>query len=873
MLKLVLILTLMIGAGTQECPNMCKCHNFPADIQQKSSSLYYTSVFCESFYPNMTQLLSNSTRDLRFSDFDSEQIENILGEIEKNLIDLPYLVLLEFTRSELGNFSYNSVEWLRYLSLTENHLHIVPIQFLNLSNLQTFDLSQNEIQVIEENPFELLERLELLNLSGNSLINLNGNSFTGLKSLKSLDLSRNKLSTIGDDVLSPLSSLQYLNLSSNHLESLNLVSFSSLILLQHLDVSWNKLARIAFGSLHLPSLARLFLAGNPLLERSREASILVGTGRKLQILDASRTGLKQVPAALTHSIRTLKVAGNSIRVVNCGDMDSYPLIQLIDFASNELEFIEEDALGRLEFLSVLYLSDNHIREIPRSLPEKLSVLHLEYNDIERVSNKDLLGLAGLEVLLLNDNKIRVVDEAAFGQLTSLVTLDLSRNPVTILQPGCLSGPAALQVLRLASIGIIAPAAEVSFPLSSPEHLITLDLSDSSGLARQLLADTAALAASRELQELDLTNTDLEYIRSDLLYYLPQLRLLHIKDNTLNCSELQWLASWMRRQNDPEYRDIVCASPADLWGTPLVDLQDPETSPIQTINQEVGVDSRRAINLREKNITKTLEKAGSFSTIRLAESMYTTNKQNIENNSILKNEVSQVQLDGRKYDMKRKKVMIKENSVKSMGGTNDWNGTSGPYTTTLLNNETENNSSSSSLSANSHLSTRNTIKQTSEVAITGTPTPLKQTVAASDLSKLTSQNANETAKAGSNKLDHRSFISEISRNLFVATKERTLNNTVDEKLKSTDAEESLMDMESLSPWNVSTGETSMFINNKQGDAGSSLHPGMLILAVGIMGAAAALAMLAAKFTRKRRNSSIFQQEDIEVSSLPSVTELW
>lgn len=602
MLKLVLILTLMFSASIHTCPNMCKCHNYPTD-NHEINSLYYTSVFCDAFNSNVTQFLSNSTHDLIFKDLNADEVESIFSDLE-TIVELPYLVHLEFHESDIENVSCEGLSWVQVLVLSGNHLRRVPILFSNSSSLQLLDLSHNRIKTIGNDVFTLLESLKVLNLSANSIIDIEQDTFKGLLSLKSLDISRNKLSTIRDQVFTSLTSLQYLNISNNGIETLNEVSFNDLVSLQHLDLSWNKLSRVAPGSLHLPSLARLLLAGNPLLARSRETSIIVGTGRKLQVLDASRTGLKQVPATLTHSIRTLRVAGNTIRTVNCGDLDSYPLVQLLDFTSNVLEFIEEDALGRLDFLSVLYLSDNHIREIPKSLPEKLTVLHLEYNDIKRVSDNDLLGLSALEVLLLNDNKIRTVDENAFGHLISLVTLDLSRNPISILQPGCLSGPSALQVLRLASIGIISPAKEVSFPLSFPEHLITLDLSDSPGLARQLLADTAALAASRELQELDLSRANLEYIRSDLLHYLPQLRVLHIRDNSLNCSQLNWLATWMRRQNDPEYRGITCASPADFWGTPLIDLQDTESTP--NARNEIFSDSRGAINLHGgKNVGSNL----------------------------------------------------------------------------------------------------------------------------------------------------------------------------------------------------------------------------------------------------------------------------
>lgn len=54
----------------------------------------------------------------------------------------------------------------------------------------------------------------------------------------------------------------------------------------------------------------------------------------------------------------------------------------------------------------------------------------------------------------------------------------------------------------------------------------------------------------------------------------------------------------------------------------------------------------------------------------------------------------------------------------------------------------------------------------------------------------------------------------------------------------------------------------------------LHPGMLILAVGVLGCAVTLVTLAARFnSRKRGIGRNDIPEDIPVSSISSVTELW
>ncbi|GJQ77739.1 hypothetical protein Trydic_g12852 [Trypoxylus dichotomus] len=575
-LVLVMVSTIVTSAiATEEydCPEQCSCEPVrryapPSPEKEK----VFVHARCRMPF-NLTEL-PNSAEKITFEHPTSIDLEEFLDDLDASFGLLPALTALDFANCSFNtsNVTFNA-ERITHLSLRSGDLSSTP-EF-RLAKLETLDLSNNRIRTFEYAPYRTLGNLQVLNLSANGAYSVKDGYFEGLTNLKCLDLSNNKFSVLTDEVLLPLSNLQYLNLSNNRLEILNEACFSSLLRLQQLDVSWNRLAKVVPGNLELPSLARLLLAGNPKLGNSRKPTLLVGTGRRLQTVDASRTGLRQVPAALTHSIRVLRLAGNSIKSVNCGDLDTYPLLQVLDFASNELKQIEDDALGRLDSLTVLYLTDNRLPGIPKSLPEKLKVLHLERNKIKTIQSADLQNLNQLEVLLLCDNKITTIEENSFNHLLSLVSLDLSRNPINILPPGLLTTSGKLEILKLSGIPASPQLGEAAFPLASTEYLIVLDLSKSPGLAHQLLGDTAALMAARELQELDLADTDIEFIRPDLLHYLSQLRLLHLQGNPLNCSNLYWLAVWMRKQDEEEYAKVSCVSPAELWSIPLVDLQEME----------------------------------------------------------------------------------------------------------------------------------------------------------------------------------------------------------------------------------------------------------------------------------------------------------
>ncbi|XP_076250519.1 uncharacterized protein LOC143190227 [Rhynchophorus ferrugineus] len=786
---LILLLTFVVTLGAS-CPTMCTCHHYPRKSMPKTY-LYYTSVKCQTL--DFDASLDNSTKSLELSHLDEIGLDILTQLMTES--DLPFLNQLTIRHSALNNFTnYTDLigEQINVLSLSFNNLSSTPDLPLNTSSLKSLDLSNNKLTSLRTLP-----NVEMLNLSANHLSEIG--AFQNITELKSLDLSRNNLSQLGNDTFTALTRLLYLNLSHNSLEELHERSFNSLVVLQQLDVSWNRLSCVAPGSLQLPSLSRLLLAGNPSLGKSRE--VLVGAGGKLQSVDASKTGLKQVPAALTHSIRTLKLADNRIKSVSCGELDTYPLLQLLDLTSNNLVSIEEDALGRLESLTILYLTDNKIENIPRSLPEELSVLHLEFNKIVTVTKDDFEGMQKLEVLLLNDNKITLVEEGAFRHLSSLATLDLSRNPISALPPGSLSGPSALQVLRLAGIETVSPAEDVSFPLPVPDHLITLDLSGSPGLARQLLADTAALAASRELQEVDFSDADLEFVRSDLLHFLTQLRMIHVNGNSLNCSELHWLAAWMRRQDEVEYRDVLCANPPDLWGTRIVDLQPSEVHRPGTTENQNKYLFNWMIHGSSKivNVNKTLDK-------------------------------------------------YRENDTRN---------NKSQHITELIKKSTILTTSATSMNPTETLTIK-TIETRELIQSTSTETQINHT-------DLDTGSENKTGKP--EQVISFNNTTEIPPNTLTSQQivARTNNN---DDMPLIDGNMT----ESTSQWNGSTIEMSMYTNNDHQER--LLHPGMLILAAGVLCSIVTLTMLVAKFNsrKKRENHNLFQ-EDIEVASLPSVTELW
>lgn len=529
----VIVLACQVTHLTSTCPDVCATSNDIAVYQQCSFNITFREA--TNVYRHVPVCCGE---DMASSTWSQKYVNKTFAEVTANYNTSCNTTVIEFNMPLLDTFS---------LCIRNNSIVQIKISAMS-SHLREIDLSSNKLQYITKGLFNNFTNIRKLVLNKNEIINIFEKSFDGLSKLETLDLSENNLAILAN-VFTPLKNLQHLNLSRNKIEFIHENYFNNW-LLQHLDVSHNNLRKLAPGALQLlPNLARLLLTDNPHLGITQlDTQMLVGTGRRLQQIDASRTGLYQVPEAFTHSVRFLSLVGNRISAVRRGDLDSYPLLQSLDFSDNKVVSVEEDSLGRLEMLLFLNLNKNFLTTAPKSLPDELKYLSINNNLIRNLSIPDFKGLPNLRILMLQNNDIMYIQDHVFDDLLSLEMLDLSNNPIQMLSSSTFDGPLSLQDLRLCYINLSVPEQEGSFPMSSPESVQMLHLQASPGLARQLLADSAALAAFSHLQYLDLRMNNLTELRNDLLFYLGQLKTLRLHGNKINCTAELWLKDWMNFNN-------------------------------------------------------------------------------------------------------------------------------------------------------------------------------------------------------------------------------------------------------------------------------------------------------------------------------------
>jgi Leucine-rich repeat (LRR) protein len=481
---------------------------------------------------------------------------------------LPKQVSRTAQRLELRDFQLGSLKW-------ENTRDSFPTSLLELS------IRNSEVTELANGTFVTLIKLNNLDVSHNNLHLIQQGTFDQLLSLRHLDLGWNELREVKGTFLM-LKNLETLDISNNKLEVLSLKTFSGLQRLQWLDVSHNRVSKIEPGTfLPTPSLERVVLGHNPLTSLQR----LEFLGARLRYMDVSHMKLRRAPESLGPSVRELRAIGNELSTVQRGDLDGYPSLTVLDLSANRLTNVEDDALGRLEFLARVWFNENKLEQIPASLPRSLRELYLDRNKIRVIAITDLQGLPRLQRLSLRHNKLTILSSELLGLLPGLRILDLAQNPLK----SATFGPTGLEELNLSENLELAlkPTAFSSVPhlrtlflsnitqsfgptlkelLTPLSELEMLNLAGSVNLTQQALQAEVWYG----LHELNLQNTSLTCLPGTLWHEMGKLRVLYLSDNPWNCSadDLQFQVS-TSKMHVADAANLKCEYPETLRGSSLV----------------------------------------------------------------------------------------------------------------------------------------------------------------------------------------------------------------------------------------------------------------------------------------------------------------
>ncbi|XP_044066205.1 leucine-rich repeat neuronal protein 1 isoform X2 [Siniperca chuatsi] len=338
------------------------------------------------------------------------------------------------------------------LLLQSNNISSITIELQSLTNLTELDLSQNHFTQVSSMGLSSLGRLVTLYLEENRIEELEDFSLRNLSSLEELYINHNRISSIGPKAFAGLTNLLRLHLNSNRLVAI--------------DSRW-------FES--LPSLEILMIGENPIL------------------------GLEEKNFLPLSHLHSLVLAGMGLASVPSAAFLGLDYLESLSFYDNRLRSVPRDALSMLPNLKFLDLNKNPISRVQQGDFQNLQHLEeLSLNNmeellmVERAAFQNLPEIAKLE--LCNNPRLSYIDPQAFSDLSSLRTLLLHSNQLSLLSGDLLSSLPSLEEVSLHSNPLRCDCLSSWGPhLGNQSHLKMLESSVT-------LCSTPPHLIGRELQE-------------------------------------------------------------------------------------------------------------------------------------------------------------------------------------------------------------------------------------------------------------------------------------------------------------------------------------------------------------------------------------
>ncbi|XP_071210587.1 toll-like receptor 7 [Salvelinus alpinus] len=278
-----------------------------------------------------------------------------------------------------------------------------------------------------------------------------------------------------------------LTLTINHIPLINSTSFQGLENLTEIDMRCNCVP-IKIGP----------------KDRMCTESVTIKTNtfkdlRNLKALYLDGNQLTSIPKGLPPNLILLSLEVNKIYTILKRNLSDITNVQILYLGQNcyyrnpcNVSYqIEEGAFLQLDNMTLLSLKSNNLSYIPPRLPTSLRELYLYNNKIEMVTDKDFHNLTQLEILDLSGNCPRCynapfpcipcpnnslqIDTSTFKTLTKLRILRMHSNSLTYVLREWFQNCKELRVLDLSTNFLAREIAFTYFPQALP-NLEELDLS-------------------------------------------------------------------------------------------------------------------------------------------------------------------------------------------------------------------------------------------------------------------------------------------------------------------------------------------------------------------------------------------------------------
>lgn len=254
--------------------------------------------------------------------------------------------------------------------------------------------------------------------------------------------------------------------------------------------------------------------------------------------------LEEFPVNLPKNVRVLHLQENNIQTISRAALAQLLWLEELHLDDNSISTVgvEEGAFREAVSLKMLFLTKNHLSSVPIGLPDDLKELRLDENRIAIIAEEAFENVTRLERLLLDGNLLtdEGISPGTFQDLVTLRELSLARNSLTY-PPPFLPG-------------------EVLVKLNFQENQMNQ-------------IPVRAFAGLRKLEKLDLSTNQLQLLPRGVFDGLASLRQLTVRNNPWLCDcGVKWVVSWLKSlPTSLNVRGFMCHKPEKFRGMVIREL--------------------------------------------------------------------------------------------------------------------------------------------------------------------------------------------------------------------------------------------------------------------------------------------------------------
>ena len=390
-------------------------------------------------------------------------------EVESPTIDCD-LRILDFRRN---SSDIPGVKRVRYLNIECSDVFFFESQlrsdhFGDLPHLTELNIRFCKIRQLPPRSFVSLSRLKRLSINTfnadwtSLVLEPDYESLIGLDLLESFDLSDNNIQKLPPGLFCPLTNVKKVNLSRNALQDLEQLGLSDRtdskcqLPIQELIISFNDIRAAPPGSLaFLKKLRNLDLSHNSIGVLLEDTFVEL---RHLEKLDISHNRLVSLPPGLFSTnvkLKELQLANNSIGTIDLYAFENLTDLQVLNLSGNSLDenWIKPGIFDGLRNLILLDLSSNHISKVDAKLFVELAslqVLSLDHNQIHTIASNSFASQINLHILLLSHNQLESLHHQTLTGLAVLSSISLDHNKLHSLHPVALKNCTSLEEISLSN---------------------------------------------------------------------------------------------------------------------------------------------------------------------------------------------------------------------------------------------------------------------------------------------------------------------------------------------------------------------------------------------------------------------------------------